>query len=427
MREQTNGTSKKATVLITILTAAAVLGSTTFGIRLPVFMLSPVRIMLLITVVASFFMGAKLVFAHEVSSIYKFWGCLFLYACLSGFWVVDNQKWMTGLSYLLTGILIFFVFLCFDEILSFFKVFQVVIALFLILIIIWGWYEVTTGNYMFVQKKEVIYLLSFEKNRVPIFVFLNTNNYALFVSFALILLFSMMTGHSIIKKLIYIGLIVSSSPLLIISNSRANVIGLAIGIAVWIFAGMTSKLTMRKVVIAVLLALAVLIFVIVFWSSINNALSEFFYFSGKKADSSKSNISRSNATKNGIEMVFNSFGLGVGCGNSSAPVYSVYNTMGNYDQHNWWLLVFCEYGIIFGVAYIIIYILQIRKLLRFLRNETDSEYRKVFSAFAAIDTAFIVCLVSPSGIVAMEWLWVYWGFRYAWVNKYCLTQLENTE
>ena len=58
MREQTNGTSKKATVLITILTAAAVLGSTTFGIRLPVFMLSPVRIMLLITVVASFFFFA---------------------------------------------------------------------------------------------------------------------------------------------------------------------------------------------------------------------------------------------------------------------------------------------------------------------------------------------------------------------------------
>ena len=420
MRNRTTETNKIGSVLMAVLAFFAVLGSATFGIRLSTFMLSPFRILLVILLAAGLFTATALAFSSEVSMVYKYWVILFLYACLSVFGVADRGSWLSGVIYLAIGLLILFLFLRFNGIIDFFPYYRFVTAIMLIIVSVWGWYEMRTGNYIFLRNAEFLKIYSYADKRCPVVFFGNTNNFALFVSFSLLLLFPMLLDSSIVKKLLYIGMAVLSFPLIIMSDSRANVIGLAIGIVVWLVIRMKSRLTLTQMIVISAVLIAASIVFVLFWDTISNAINNFFYFTGSKASSSKSNFIRTNSTLNGFLMILNSAGFGVGCGNSSVPGNHTYNTLGIYELHDWWLVMLSEYGLVFGIAYFVIYIIQTKRLFDYIREEENEKHKMTLTSFAAIDIAFVLCLTSPSGVVAIEWIWVYWGIRYAWVNKYCL-------
>jgi teichuronic acid biosynthesis protein TuaE len=269
-------------------------------------------------------------------------------------------------------------------------------------------------------------MYSFVEKRAPVFAFGNTNNLALFITFALLLLFPMLFDESKLKKLTYIGLAVLSFPILLMTDSRANVIGLIIGIAVYMGFKMKRRITKAQTVLLFMALSAVILFFVLFWDNISNSLYEFFYFTGQKSSESISNISRTNSLKNAFLMIINSLGFGVGCGNSAAAANHVYNTLGVYDLHNWWLLILTEYGAVVGIAYYAVYFSQVKKLFKFIREEENDDYKQTMISFAAIDIAFVLCLLSPSSVVAIEWLWVYWGIRFSWINRYslCLYDVE---
>ena len=184
-------------------------------------------------------------------------------------------------------------------------------------------------------------------------------------------------------------------------------------------------MTIKKFVIGSLAFLVSIVIVVGFWDTVYQVLDEFFYLYGARADISQSNSARINLIKNSFQMVLNTFGFGVGSGNSVIAANHVYDTGGVFDLHNWWLLILSEYGLVFGIAHIVIYLSQVKKLIDYIRVENREEYSTILVAFLAIDVAFIICLVSPSNVVAFEWLWLYWGIRLSWINHYCINKISE--
>ncbi len=426
MRNRIIEKSKFNMIVMSVFCFCAVWGSGAIYIAFTGFLLSPVRIMLILLVAAGLISGTKIVISVETKKVYLFWFLLLVYAGLSVFWVADQEKWINGMIYLIIGFLIMVLFLGFSGILNIMRYYRVVTGIMLAVSSIWGWYEMQTGNYLFVINARFLKMYSFVEKRAPVFAFGNTNNLALFITFALLLLFPMLFDESKLKKLTYIGLAVLSFPILLMTDSRANVIGLIIGIAVHMGFKMKRRITKAQTVLLFMALSAVILFFVLFWDNISNSLYEFFYFTGQKSSESISNISRTNSLKNAFLMIINSLGFGVGCGNSSAAANHVYNTLGVYDLHNWWLLILTEYGAVFGIAYYAVYFSQVKKLFKFIREEENDDYKQTMISFAAIDIAFVLCLLSPSSVVAIEWLWVYWGIRFSWINRYSLC-LYNVE
>lgn len=403
-----------------LLAAFATIGSSAIGFRLSSFMLSPFRVLFVIVVALSLIRGAHFKVSRDVSIVYKFWSILLLYGFITLIWAKDKGVWITGITYLVIGIMILYLFLKFKYIDCFFLTYKKVIAFSLLIVAIWGWYEIKTGNYHFLWNVRFLNMYSFANKRAPVFVFANTNNFALYVTFSLLLLFSMLLKGKVVERVIYLVLFGLSFPLLIISESRACMLGLILGLMVWWFASSQGKMSIKKFAIGSLVFLVSIVIVVGFWDTVYQALDKFFYLYGARADNSQSNPVRINLIKNSFQMVLNTFGFGVGSGNSVIEANHVYDTGGVFDLHNWWLLILSEYGLVFGIAHIVIYLSQVKKLIGYIRVENREEYSTILVTFLAIDVAFIICLISPSNVVAFEWLWLYWGIRLSWINHYCI-------
>ncbi len=421
------GMRMRTKILYALLVAFATIGSSAIGLRVASFMLSPFRFLLVIAFPISLMHRTKFRVSPDVSNVYKFWILLLFYGFITVTWVKDKDAWASGIIYLIIGISILYIFLHFEYIEPFFISYKRIIALTLLIVALWGWYEILTGNYFFLRNARFLYMYSFANKRAPVFAFANTNNFAMYVTFSLLLLFPMILKGKPIHKFIYLLLFGISFPLIIISESRACMLGLILGLMVWWFGSNQGRMSPPKFFVGILVFLILIVVVVGFWDTVFQALDKFFYLFGDRANRSQSNPMRIILIKNAFQMVFNSFGFGVGTGNSAIAANHVYDAGGVYDLHNWWLLILSEYGIVFGVVHVAIYFSQLSKLRRYIRDESYEDYSYTLITFLAIDIAFVICLISPSNVVAFEWLWVYWGIRLSWINHYRLNLMADEQ
>lgn len=393
-------------------------GSSSIGFRLSSFMLSPFRIVLVCIILFSLFRG-RLPLKKDYTHFYPFWACLICYAFLSFLWAKDKSEWQSCIIYLIIGFSILTIWMLNEETYSSFDSIRTIIGLWLAFVIAIGWYEVTTGQYLFLRNQKMISVVSFIQNRVPIAFFSNTNNYVVYVVFSFLLISPwIFDKEKIIGKVYFVIMLVAAAPLLVMSKSRASILGLIVGVTtLWLLRG--AKNHSKKRVIITLFAVSIIAIVVaIYWDTLWDRLIRYFVFSGYSSfNESKSNVGRQNLIKNGLHMIFQSVGLGVGAGNSRFPGYHVYDTRGLVDLHNWWLLIFSEYGVIFGSLNIYLYIKQIRWMFNLCDTANEHDLA-ILHSFIAIDVAFIICLISPSSVIAFEWLWVYWGIKMSWLSTY---------
>ena len=334
------------------------------------------------------------------------------YAFFSLAWVKDYNGWLKAIYFIALGFLSILILKKYlrnkKDILTSFRVIFPMIVFHNLL----GWYEVITGNYLFLLDNRVIKYL---KYNYPVSTFGNTNDYAVFMMFSFFVLYICLINSSkFITKFIYMSAMVSSIGLLLSTGSRAVLLGLIIGLLVLAIYSIQRKKT-RRIVLSLLLSLFFVILLnpnilLDLFSNIDNMLS--FDFSQQ----SGSEFVRINLIRNGFDFLISTFGFGTGAGNIEYWManFGTYNTGGVLNIHNWWMEILVGYGLIIFILYITFYtklFASMHKKFKSANNRTDMT---ISLGIMSIMSGYIVASISSSSNMSSEWLWVFWAIAIAY-------------
>lgn len=397
----------KKMLYLSIITS--LIGANQLAINFAGFQLSPFRITILITLallIMELLIGTrKIPITIKKPNKYSihFMMVWLLYALFSLAWVKDYTGWLKSIYFLALGMICIILFNTYFkdkiDIINSFKLVSFV-SIFHNMV---GWIEVVTGTYRFVTLEKAFY---FAKGNYPVSVFGNPNDFATFMLFSIFITYtSYMTTNSIIMKNIYRINMVSSFTLLLLSGSRANILGLFLGMLIFIFLSIKNKKTRRTVGVLIIIGIATLI---VFPDSVYLIRNELDFSS---TDIVGSDNVRINLIKNGVVFLFNTFLFGTGSGNSEFWMqnYSVFSTGGIYNLHNWWIEILVNYGLIIFILYVLFYVKLFKSMLSKFKN-SDTFNGKILSlSIITCMSGYILGSISSSSNLNSEWLWVFWG------------------
>lgn len=329
------------------------------------------------------------------------------YAFFSLAWVKDYIGWLKAIFFIGIGLLSVLIFKKYFrnkvDILNSMRVIFPIILLHNLL----GWYEILTGNYLFLADQRIARYVRFSH---PVSTFGNTNDYAVFLVFAVFILYiCFMNSNKMLIKTLYIITIVSSTVLVFFTSSRAALLGLILGALILVFYSVQRKQT-RKVI---LLLLTFLFITVIINSSIiydllfnlENVLD--FDFTEQKG----SEFVRINLIKNGFQFLSTTFGFGTGAGNIEYWMenYASYYIAGVYNIHNWWMEILVGYGVIIFLLYLAFYvklIMSMKMKFKIAKNRTDIT---ISLGILCILIGYVIASVSSSSNMTAEWLWVFWA------------------
>lgn len=168
-----------------------------------------------------------------------------------------------------------------------------------------------------------------------------------------------------------------------------------------------------------LLIAAVIILTSSFWfpNAYQNIISELITvdISGQ---SGGSDFIRINLIKNGMIFLKQSFFMGVGVGNIEyyMALYPKYYTGGITNIHNWWIEILVSSGVVVFIGYIAMYIQNMILLGMIPKISKDKDTIFIANSFLGFMIAFIIASMSASSNITSEWLWVFWGLIFAFIN-----------
>lgn len=267
-----------------------------------------------------------------------------------------------------------------------------------------GWYEIATRDYHWVSEKYLIQL-TYSKMSIPVSVFYNPNDFATILTFGFFaLLISRKNSGYRITKLLWTLTAISSFVLIVLTQSRANLIGILIGISFMIMVRL--GLSYKNIISAICLFIG-LYFAFLFTdlgSQVSNFIDMYLSFDMENG----SEYQRSILLKNAFCVFFNSYGLGTGAGNLSYRMLTDGCCLINAGNvHNWWIEILVTYGIVIFIWYVLNYITILKN---FFVNAKNSYISLCICAFLI---CFIVGCVSSSSCLSSEPLWCAFALIYA--------------
>lgn len=292
----------------------------------------------------------------------------FIWSLITYFWIVDVQGWQQANLYFYIGLGFSFTisYLIYDK--NFLKIFFLLIAFTLFIHNILGWFEVITGNYLFFDNTGS--LEWYRTLRLPATFFYNTNDFAFYLFFGIIvLLFLNVTyTNSIIKKYSkYIRrfLIISSSLLIYFTQSRIIQVCLVLTIILLAYFSIKSYKT-RKVIGQISIAIGIIVLILVMLNYENII---------QVVQSDSSGEVRFNLSASALKLIQSTNFRGVGAGSIAYNLenFDSFRVGGITALHNWWLELFAMYGIVFFIVYIFYYISQLVKAFKESVQELNSE------------------------------------------------------
>ncbi|NMA61191.1 MAG: O-antigen ligase family protein [Firmicutes bacterium] len=335
----------------------------------------------------------------------------FIYGFVSLGWVKDYNNWIRALYFLGLGLLVVILysklFTSNREIVRGFRGMSIMIALHNLL----GWYEIITGNYFFLHPDRIV---GYTRGSLPVSTFGNTNDFATFLLVAIFVLYiCAANSRTVVGKGAYAGLIFSSLFLLLMTNSRGNILGFLVGVTTFLYLSLLSKRGRRTML---LVALGFIMVIMVnptaltgFISMINDKL----YFN--IGAYSGSDATRLNLIRNGFEFVLNTAGFGTGAGNIEHWMANrgKYYTGGITNIHNWWMEILTGYGLLVFLLYIAFYVKLFLDLYRKYKTNNDRDKTISLGAMSSM-AGFLVGSMSSSSNISTEWLWMFWGLLIAY-------------
>jgi teichuronic acid biosynthesis protein TuaE len=265
---------------------------------------------------------------------------------------------------------------------------------------------------------------------IPTSVFVNENDFASFISLSVFFILSgILYFKNTIVRVAGIILILVSVYMLEVTSSRANILAVLIGLGFWFL-----LLTNTKLKITLL-----------FWSSLGAGTFSILFFDKVEAlfnavyqlvsslvvtsgsDETSTDI-RINLLKNSMIFLQNTFGFGVGTGNSDFYMknFAEYSTGNIVNVHNWWIEILVNYGVVIFTLYCLFYLYLLKELYVINRNIPEQSHLKLFSiALLLAMVVFPLSSVSPSSQIALNYFWVLYGFVIAFINYYRVNEQEE--
>jgi O-antigen ligase len=118
---------------------------------------------------------------------------------------------------------------------------------------------------------------------------------------------------------------------------------------------------------------------------------------------------RSSLLSDGLGLVAETDGLGVGAGNAEGEVRSLANFPGVANLHNWWLEVLVNGGIVGFALYLLFYLTLLRGQTRAARRAADPFVRYLALAGALALIGWIVGSIGPSSAIHYAPMWIVFG------------------
>lgn len=390
----------------------SLVGAKFFSINLDVFQLSIFRILIIFMVFAMFIMtllrNGKINLTKNSFSI-KFMLFWLIYAFMTLAWVEDYGSWFRAVYFLALGVVSIFIFSetfkNIDDILFAFRIMTIMMMIHNLI----GWYEINTGNYLFLPMES---LEKYAYYHYPASMFTNSNDFATLMLFSIFISYiCVVNSNRIIVKIVYLCTIISSVLLIIMANSRANLIGMILAFSVFFYFSVKKKRGRR-----ILLAISIILFgVILVKPEVFTSILMDVNQNLDVASNVESDIIRTNLYKNGFVFLINTFGFGTGAGNIEYWManFGEYNTGGIINIHNWWLEILTGYGIVIFVLYVTFYFKLFRSLSLIYRNSKEQKTASISLAVMCCMTGFVIGSLSSSSNISSEWLWVFWGIAIA--------------
>lgn len=125
--------------------------------------------------------------------------------------------------------------------------------------------------------------------------------------------------------------------------------------------------------------------------------------------------------KNGLVALKNTYGVGVGAGNSGNAKYhpDIYEGYSHYSIHNFWIEILVDGGILFAFAFLSWYAFMVFTLFyisKLLPIDSNLQYYCRSSAVSL--TGFLIGAVSASSVIYDLPMWLLFGFSIACINIY---------
>lgn len=408
--------------LIIFMVASSLIGASTISIEVATFQLSLFRITILILftiTIVKFFNDNSIKEKIKAIKNPQKYSIVFIiiwifYSIISLIWVQDYNLWIKDLFFLFTffmATLLFFVYLeGLKDYLNILRIFSIVGMVHVFI----GWYEYIFQKNLFIVNEYYAYRVI---EKLPISIFINTNNFATFLMFLIFTLWiNFKTSKFFISKSLYFIFLICSILLMFITNSRANILGTILGlIIILLFSLFKSKNKLKMKVISYIYFVTLIFSLIALYfhrkilEAISSVFSESFTFEINNAQLNSEAI-RSNLLKNGWDFLVSTWGFGTGSGNIDywMKYKSTFNTDGIYNIHNWWMEIMVSYGIFVFILYLLFYFniyIDIKKSMKY----SNIKQKNISIGLLAILSGFTIGSISSSSNMTSEWLWVFWG------------------
>lgn len=287
-----------------------------------------------------------------------------------------------------------------------------------------GVYEIKTGDYRFVQAKSLDFydlnsaVLSTIGIRVPISVFTNPNDYALFLLFAIFISYSLAhLKKKSIDKFLSWNLFCFFIFMLIATQSRSAFISLLVGFFILLIAFYKSLSHIKK-------AIFIFFFIcclstVLSWLNTNEELYKEL-ITVDLSSSGGSDMVRVNLMRNGLSFICDYLFIGLGLGNIEYHMehFAVYDTLGTTNIHNWWLEILVSSGGIIFIWYISLYIRNMKIFyLSFKRKKEKDDIYYISLSMFCIMVMFVLGSIASSSIFTAEWLWIMFAVIYAFASN----------
>lgn len=404
------------------------IGASVIAVDVNLFQLSLHRIVFLILTLIIFVMYFARLQSIEIMpqgkgrSIVVFFVLWFVYAVISVAWVKDYGSWIKAVYFIASGLLaiVYSIMFIKDK-----KVFVAVFYMMQVMVIMHnaiGWYEIITGDYRFMDTSEYGYrMIQYASLKYPVSMMGNTNDFAMFANFGVFVSFiCFKNSRAVFGKLISIACIGSCIVLILMSDSRANLVGLILALGALFLLHLKDGNKILKFYLAVLIPVAIIAVFPAAYENIQNMLTEKLQFNFASS-ALGSDVIRLNLIKNGFVFLTQTFGFGTGAGNIEFwMTHWGYNTGYIVNMHNWWMELLTGYGVFVFAGYIWIYVKLVNAFFTAGMHNEDKFIKNVSIGMLCFMIAFSIGSVSSSSNIGCEWLWMVWGVvvaMYCYINN----------
>jgi O-antigen ligase len=131
--------------------------------------------------------------------------------------------------------------------------------------------------------------------------------------------------------------------------------------------------------------------------------------SQQKSQGLGSGAVRASVLDEGLGLVRESDGIGIGAGNAESRIESLANFTGVVNLHNWWLELLVDLGIVGLALFIAFYLTLFRGQLRAARRSDDPLVRWLGLSGALALLGFVVGSLGPSSVIHFAPMWITYG------------------